>query len=193
MLNELIKKNRSYRRYDSSHFVSVETIKSLVNNARLSPSAANLQPLRYVIVNSKIKTEKLFESLKWAAYLKEWRGPSPDERPNSYIIILGDKQFAKYHSVDAGIAAQSILLSAVEIGLGGCIFASGDKERIRKEFEISDDYEFLLVIAIGKPKEEVVLTEIEEGADIKYWRDESSVHYVPKRKLDDIIFNVYSD
>jgi nitroreductase len=135
----------------------------------------------------------MFELLRWAAYLKEWKGPSPDERPTSYIIILGDKQFTKYHSVDAGIASQSILLSAVEKGLGGCIFASGDKERIREEFEISDDYEILMVIAIGKPKEEIVLTEIEEGADIKYWRDELSVHYVPKRKLDDVIYNVFSD
>jgi len=193
LVNELIRKNRSYRRFDGSHKVSDSILFELVNNARLSSSAANLQPLRYMIVNSAEKAQAVYDTVKWAAYLPDWAGPKVDERPSSYIVILGDKSYPNYHYIDAGIAVQSILLSAVEKGLGGCIFASTDKAKLREELDIDVDLEVILVLAIGKPTDKVILTELPPEGDVKYWRDDSDIHYVPKRKLEDIIVATFSE
>ncbi|MDD4600130.1 hypothetical protein SDC9_20952 [bioreactor metagenome] len=189
MISELIKKNRSYRRYYEEEKVSKETLISFVDNARLSPTGGNTQPLRYFIACEEAVVEKIHPTLAWAGYLKEWPGPDKGERPPAYIIILKDTTIPMVAGVDHGIAAQSILLGAVEKGLGGCILASIQRQKIAEVLEIADKYEVLFVVAIGKPKETVVIDEIEPGEDIKYWRDNQKVHHVPKRKLNDIIIN----
>ena len=123
----------------------------------------------------------------WARDLKDWPGPSEGERPSAYIIILWDTDIADTTFCDQGIAAQSILLGAAERNLGGCMIASIDKDKLRRALEIPPRYEILLVLALGKPKEKVVIEEVGTGGDIKYWRDSNDVHHVPKRRLDDII------
>jgi len=109
------------------------------------------------------------------------------ERPAAYIVILGDKGITQNFGCDHGIAAQSILLGAREKGLGGCMIGSITRDRLRELLNISDQYDILLVIALGKPKEKVVLEEAALGGNIKYWRDAQGVHHVPKRRLEDII------
>lgn len=190
MINELIKKNRSYRRYYEEEKISKETLLSLVDYARLSPNGGNTQPLKYFIAWEDGVVEKIHPTLAWAGYLKEWPGPEKGEKPPAYIVILQDKDLKMVAGVDHGIAAQSILLGAVEKGLGGCILASIQRQKLAEALNIPDKYEILLVISIGKPKETVVIDEIEPGEDIKYWRDEQQVHHVPKRKLKDIVINV---
>jgi nitroreductase len=129
----------------------------------------------------------VFPHLAWAGYLKEWPGPVEGERPSAYVIILGDGQITPSFGCNHGIAAQSILLGAVEKGFGGCIIASVQREGLREALKISPRYEILLVLALGKPKETVVIDNVAPSGDIKYWRDSQSVHHVPKRSLDDII------
>lgn len=187
MLKDLILKNRSYRRFYEEVPVKIETLRELVDLARLSASSANLQPLKYILSCSPQKNELVFPNLRWAGYLKDWPGPSKGERPSAYIIILGDRNISKSFACDHGIAAQSILLGAVEKGLGGCMIGSIDREGLRKALEIPDQYEILLVLALGKPREKVVIEEVGPDGDIKYWRDEKGVHHVPKRKLEEII------
>lgn len=187
-LQQLIKKTRTYRRFDSTQAVSTETLTSLVDLARLSASGANRQPLKYILVTEPSQRETLYPCLAWAGYLTNWEGPDPGERPTAYIVILGDKEISESFGIDHGIAAQSIMLGAVEAGLGGCIIASVKKERLRAAFDVPKQYEVLLVLAIGKPVEEVVLETIRNN-DVKYWRDEQGVHHVPKRTLDEIILS----
>lgn len=189
ILEQLIRQNRSYRRFYQDFYIAKGNLKYFINLARLSPSAKNLQPLKYIISNESQTNEKIFPCLSWAGYLKDWSGPAEGEKPSAYIIMLGDNRIEKNISCDHGIASQSILLGAIEKGFGGCIIASVDKKRLRKEFSIDDHYEILLVIALGKPRETVVVNEINENEDIQYWRDENMVHHVPKRKLEDIIIN----
>jgi nitroreductase len=189
MIEELIKKNRSCRRFYQEEAVSPETLKRLVNLARLSASAANLQPLKFLLSHEPERNEQVFSCLAWAGYLKDWPGPAPGERPTAYLIILGDKGIAQNFSVDHGIAAQSILLGAREMGLGGCIIGSIQRDRLRELLKIPDKYDILLVIALGRPREEVVLEEVGPDGDIKYWRDSQGVHHVPKRRLEDIILS----
>jgi nitroreductase len=189
MIEDLIKSNRSCRRFFQTEVVPVETLRWLVNLARLSASAANLQPLKYILSNEPNKNELIFSCLAWAAYLKDWPGPPEGERPSAYIIMLGDFNIAKVFGTDMGIAAQSILLGARERGLGGCMVGSINKELLQEMFHIPRRFEILLVIALGKPRETAVLEEMEHGGDIKYWRDEHGVHHVPKRRLDDLIIS----
>lgn len=185
-LQNLIETTRTYRRFDGNHEITADTLASLVDLARMSASGANRQPLKYMLVTDRAQREILYPCLAWAGYLTTWEGPDPAERPTGYIVILGDKEISESFGIDHGIAAQSIMLGATEAGLGGCIIASVKKERLRAAFEIPKQYEILLVLAIGKPVEKVVVETIQNN-DVKYWRDEKSVHHVPKRTLDEII------
>jgi nitroreductase len=187
MIRDLVIKNRSYRRFYQEVQIERETLKELVDLARLSASAANLQPLKYILSNEPEKNALIFSCLRWASYLKDWRGPAEGERPSAYIIILGDTSISPGFLCDHGIAAQSILLGATEKGLGGCMLAAVQRTKLKKLLKIPEHYEILLVLALGKPKEKVVLEKLGPDGDIKYWRDKDEVHHVPKRKLDDII------
>lgn len=186
MIHDLVIRNRSYRRYDEKSRLSTEFLRSLIELARLSPSSRNQQALKFKIISDQMGCEKLFPSLAWAGYLKDWHGPVEGERPAAYIILLGDKELGVSFSTDLGIAAQSILLGAVEGGYGGCMIASIKKDKVRRDFEITDRYEILLVVALGKPVEIVSIDVMKDG-DIKYWRDSDGTHHVPKRGLNEVI------
>jgi len=191
MIKELAEKNRTYRRFYQDEKISMETLKGLVDFARIAPSAMNQQALKYVLSNDDDMNEKIFKHLKWAGYLKDWDGPEDGEKPSGYIVVLQDKTIGKNLWWDHGLASAYILLGATEKGYGGCTIATINKPELAKELNLADDFEILMVLALGKPKEEVVLYEIEEGEDFKYWRDENQVHHVPKRKLNNIIVNLY--
>ncbi len=185
-LYELVFKTRSYRRFDESHKIDYKVLEELVDLARLSASASNRQPLKYMICNLPVDNEKIFPTIAWAGYLKEWNGPEPGERPAGYIIVLGDKSITEVFGVDPGIAAQTIMLGATEAGLGGCMIASIKREQLRNVMRIPEKYDILLILALGKPVEDVIIDEIKEG-DVKYWRDDKRNHHVPKRPLDELI------
>ncbi|MGQ9706642.1 MAG: nitroreductase family protein [bacterium] len=190
MLKDLVLKSRSYRRFYQDFVITEEMLRDLVDLARLSPSSMNLQMLKFIISCEKEKNEKIFPYLALARYLKDWSGPEEGERPSAYIIILGDKRIRENFSCDHGICAQSILLGATEDGFGGCMIANIDKNGLRKSLSIPDHFEILLVVALGKPKEEVIIEPLGPNGDIKYYRDSEGRHHVPKRSLDDIIVNL---
>ncbi len=187
MLKDLIAKNRSYRRFYQEVPVGEETLRELVDLARLSPSAANRQPLKYLLSNKPETNSKIFPCLAWAGYLPEWPGPDEGERPAAYLVMLGDTRITDNYLCDHGIAAQSILLGAVEKGLGGCIIGAVNREKLRENLQIAPHFEIIQVIALGKPKEVVIIEPVASNGDIKYWHDQNGAHHVPKRALDDLI------
>lgn len=186
MIADLIRANRSYRRFYQDKAVSKETLRELIELARLSPSGANLQPLKYVLSTDPKKNAAIFSTVAWAGYLKDWPGPEEGERPAAYIIVLGDTSVSKSFGCDHGIACQSILLGAVERGLGGCMIGSINRDALREALSIPEQYEILLVLALGVPKETVEV-EMPKAGNIRYYRDSDGVHHVPKRSLDEII------
>jgi nitroreductase len=188
-LKDLILRTRSYRRFDESRRIETPILESLIDLARLSASGANKQPLKYLVYNEAADCDRIFPYLAWAGYLREWPGPDKGERPSAYIIVLGDKTIAESFGIDHGIAAQSIMLGAVEAGFGGCMIQSIKREELRSELGLADSYDILLVLALGKPVEKVVVEEIRDN-DVKYWRDEDKTHHVPKRNLKDIILKL---
>ncbi len=190
-LRELIVSARSYRRFDASFRIEKDTLESLVEMVRFTPSASNLQPLKYIVSSSPRINEKIFETLKWAGYLKDWGGPDINERPTGYIVILTDMNIKEEADKDVGIVAQTIMLGAVEMGLGGCFIGSIRKNLLREYLSIPNWLKISLVVALGKPAEKVVIEDIEQGESIEYYRDKDMVHHVPKRKLSEILIASY--
>ncbi len=184
---DLVWKNRSYRRFFEDVPVERETLRELVDLARLCPSAGNLQPLKYFLSWTRDRNELIFDHLNWAGYITDWDGPPPGERPSAYILILGDTDITNNFGVDHGIAAQTIMLGAVERGLGGCMMSRFEAEELHSALRIPERFAILLVLALGKPKEIVVLESIRSDRDIVYWRDGEGRHHVPKRPLESLI------
>jgi nitroreductase len=189
MIKDLIKKNRSIRRFKGEFKITKKTLIELVELARLSASAANLQPLKYVLSYDDKKNNKIFPYTKWAGYLHNWDGPVESERPSAYILILGDKEITKTFGCDHGIAAQNILLGAADKGLGGCIVGALKRKALHESLNIPTRYEILLAVALGKPNEKVVIETACKG-DIKYWRDKKNVMHVPKRPIEELILEL---
>ena len=186
MLKDLILKNRSYRRYFQSEKIAASMLRDWIDLARNSASARNSQSLKYIISTDESFNAMIFDQLSWAGYLTDWKGPEEGERPSAYIIMLHDTLITPNYFCDDGIATQSMLLGAVEAGYGGCIIHSVNRKKLREILNLSEQFEIIQVLALGKPKEEVVLDKILNG-DVKYWRDGNKVHHVPKRSLDEII------
>jgi len=186
-LKDMILTNRSYRRFHQDFSIDEGTLRELVDLARLSASGGNVQGLKYMLSAGTERNGRIFPHLRWAGYLKDWPGPEEGERPSAYIVILGDTEIQKSFGCDHGIAAQSMLLGAAEKGLGGCMIGSIRNDELREALQIPDRYEILLVIALGKPKEKVVLDSVGPDGSIRYWRDGEGTHHVPKRTLKSII------
>ncbi len=186
MFRELVLKNRSYRRFFQKSEIPRGVLENLISLAGMTPSAANKQALKYILSCSPEKNDSIFKTLSWAGYLSDWPGPREGERPSAYIVVLGDREISSRFYADPGIAMQTILLGAVEQGYGGCIFASINRETLRTLLSLSEKYEILYVMALGKPKETVVIEEIKNN-DVKYWRDKEGIHHVPKRGIDELI------
>ena len=183
---KLIRKNRAVRRFRQDHHLDMQTLKELVDLARLSASSSNQQPLRFLLSNEPAKNAAIFATLAWAAFLRPWIAPAEGERPAAYIVILADTRLNKSPQYDAGIACQSILLGASELGLGGCILGAIHREELRKALHIPNDCDIMLVIALGKPAETVALEDVKNG-DTRYWRSADNIHHVPKRPLSELI------
>ena len=189
---DLVKKSRSYRRFYPDMPVNRAHLLKMVEAARFSPSARNVQPIKYALYSEKGQCEAIFPTLAWAGYLTDWDGPCEGERPSAYIIQLHDTNISDRYSCDHGITAQSILLQAVELGYGGCIIGAVKREELSNILHLPDHLKIINVLALGVPKEKVVVDDIKEG-DYKYWREPDGTHHVPKRTLDELIFTPKKD
>jgi len=185
---ELVTRTRTTRRFDERKKISVQTLKELVNLARLAPFGANFQSLKYLLSNTEEMNAAIFETLMWARHLPDWDGPEPGERPTAYIVILHDLSLEKCIKEDVGVAAQTMFLGACDKGIAGTFFGAYKRAKLINALNISEDqYEIALVIALGYPGETVRIEPMPENGDPRYWRSADEVHHVPKRTLDDLI------
>ena len=181
---DLIKQNRSFRRFSSDVKPSESDVLDIIEGARLSASAGNLQRLRFMPVLDGALCDNVFDTLAFAAYFGGWR-PEIEQRPTAYVVIFAKSEPDANLMIDVGIAAQSMLLVAREKDFGGCMFRSFKKPELTAALN-KPDYTPVLVIALGKPSETVEITEVKNG-DVKYYRDASGTHFVPKRSLEELI------
>lgn len=190
MIKDLIKKNRSVRGYDNSRDVTIEELREMVDCARLSASSVNMQPLKYILVNTVDGKARVLKQVSFAAKLSTLKLPHRGSEPMAYIVICQDEQISKSETGflrDVGIVAQSITLAATELGLGACMLGYFSPDKLRQALDLSENLKPLLVISLGKSVEDIRIVEIEEGESTDYYRDEAGIHYVPKCKLDDVI------
>lgn len=184
---ELVKKTRTYRRFDQSRKVDEAKLKKLVEYASFTPSPANKMPLKYILSTEEEANEKIFATLGWAGYLPDWQGPAEGEKPTAYLVMLRDNEIAKQSATDEGIQAEAIMLGATQMGLGGCIMANIKRNELREALGINERFDIALVLALGYPTERVVIESVKEDGDIKYWHDEENKNHVPKRSAEELI------
>lgn len=187
MMKYLVLRNRSYRRYYQDREIPLDTLRELVDLARLAPTGKNQQGLKYILSNQADLNRQINDCLTWAGYIKGWKSPPEGEKPSAFMVMVRDIAVGQVWPQDLGFAGMGILLGAVEKGLGGCFLMAIDKKRLREVLRLDDSYEIEAVVAIGYPREKVVLEEMNAAGDVRYWRDDNQVHHVPKRSLDDII------
>lgn len=188
--DELVRSSRTVRRFDGSHPIDAGTMRWLIDLARCSPSGGNRQPLKFAYSCDPARNARIFPQTIWAGDLPDWPGPVEAERPTGYVLILGDRRIKEDFGVDHGIAAQSMLLGAASRGLGGCVFGSIRRKELREQLAIPEHLELLLIVALGKPVERVVLEDCPPGGDIRYWREADGTHHVPKRTLEELIVDL---
>lgn len=179
---------RSFRRFDEGDPIPSGLLVKLVDLARMTATGGNRQPLRYRVVTRSAERAAVNEQLKWAAALTDWNGPEPGERPTGYIVVC-DAGCGVTTRVDEGIAAQTILLAATAAGLGGCMLHAFDHGGVAEALSLPEGVKPLMVIALGKPVEDVRLEPASASPDgtLTYWRDAEGVHHVPKRSLEDVL------
>jgi nitroreductase len=187
---DLVTQTRSYRRFDQTVGIPQETLESWAALARLVPSSANHQALKFLLINAPELNEKVFKSISFAGYLKEWGGPKEGERPTAYVVILGDTTIKHNFDLDAGIAAQTIMLAANADGYGGVMMGAIKRESLQEDLQIPVHFEIVLLLALGKPTEKVVVEETSAEHGIRYYRDAEDVHHVPKRPLSELIIRL---
>ena len=190
MLKETVTTCRSYRRFDEAERIPHDLLVDLVDTARIVAASANQQVIKYALFSTPEECAALFPNTAWAGALPDWDGPAEGERPTGYIVLLRDADLVmndKFTAWDEGIAAQTIMLAATEAGFGGCMIGSFKRKSVTELCQVPGNLEADLVLALGKPVEEVHLVGKREDGSVKYYRDENQVHYVPKRALDEVL------
>lgn len=192
-MQEIIAKTRTFRRFNQKEPISMTTLHELVDLARLGGSARNGQPWQYMVVNAPELCARIFPYLGWAGYLTDWKGPIDGERPSAYVLCLLNKNRLKgpesEAQFDLGVATQNLLLGAMEKRIGGCRIGAFNPQ-LASLFDMPEHLAISLVVALGKPRETVIIEECKSEDDVRYWRDENGVHHVPKRSLKTCLLNL---
>ena len=185
---DIVLKNRSYRAFDERRPVTRKELEYLISLARVTPSAVNRQPLKFFLSCDERTNARILPLTAWAGLLKDVKLPPEGRGPTAYIVICVDQRIAKNADKDVGIAAQTMLLGAADMGLGGCMIGAFDPARIHAALELEEYLFPSLIIALGKPDERVEIVDI-QGGETAYYRDEKGDHFVPKRTMEELIVN----
>ena len=185
-LYEVIRSRRSIRRYKQQP-IDRKMLILLLKTARCAPSAANKQPIEYIIVDESSIKKQLFEQLSWAGDVRPRRNPVPGSRPMAYIVVLvnSQRELGDFGKVDAAAAIENIVLTAWSKGIGSCWLGAIQRENIRKILAVPEQFKIDSVIALGYPDEQPVMENAKDNKDesLKYYLDDQDVLHVPKRNI----------
>ena len=186
-LMELLYTRRTYRRFEQKD-IPGEVVEEMLEAARLASSAANRQPLRYVVVRDKELVSKVFDCTRWAGYLpKELGTPAEGERPVLYVIVLQDVNVNAGSDTDAGLAIGNMTLAAWNHGVGSCIIGSCTRETLSEMFELPENEKIHTVVAFGYPTHKSEIVDMEMDGSCKYYLDEKKDYLVPKLSVADTV------
>ncbi len=164
-----------------------EALLSMIDCARMAAFGANMQPLKFRIINDRALTDAVFDHIKWAGYLKDG-APKENERPKAYIAVFGDMNIRANGAfeTDAGAAVSNMMLEAVELGLATCWLGAIDREKITGILKPAENLKLLYLLAVGYPAQESKIIDMTDG-DVKYYIDNTGTVNVPKRSLEEIL------
>ena len=192
-MREIVARTRTFRRFMEKEQLTIATLHELIDLARLGGSARNGQPWQYMVVNNSDVCARIFPYLGWAGYLADWHGPIAGEQPSAYVLCLLNKKRLKgpesEAQFDLGVATQNLLLGAMEKNIGGCRIGAFNP-KLASLFNLAEHLHLSLVIALGKPKETVIIEQCKDEDDVRYWHDKNGVHHVPKRSLASCLIEV---
>lgn len=180
-VSEAIWKRRSVRRFKQIEIEEKKLI-GCIDAARIAPSAANLQPLEYIVIRGAETRKKIFKEIKWAGYL-DWN-PTEDEAPMAYVAVLKNRNISSNGKYDVGLAIENMILYGMEEGISSCIIASFNKQKLREILDVPSHMEIELLVAFGYAAEKPIMEEMKNS--VKYYRVNDILH-VPKRNLRDIV------
>lgn len=189
-LRKLLEFDRSVRRYDASRGIGREVLEALVELTRYCASSQNMQPLRYVMVTEAADRDRLFPLLRWARHLKDWDGPTPEQRPTAYLVQVTDTRIAPSLLCDCGLQLQAITLGAAMLGISGCIIRNFTPAQVHEALSLEPHYKVEYVLALGYKAENIVLRDLQPGEDYNYYREADGTHVVPKRPLLELILDI---
>jgi FMN reductase [NAD(P)H] len=188
-LMDLIRTNRTYRRFKQTA-VSDEIIAEVLEAARNAASAANRQPLSYVVVKSQKKVEEVFALTKWAGYLPPEQGqPKKGEEPVLFIGVVENTDINKNCDTDAGLAIANMRIAAWAHGVGSCIIGACNKPELSRMFGLTQNQVLHTVIAFGYPSHASSIEDMKND-DVKYYLDGNRNYVVPKRRIDDVVTEI---
>ena len=189
MLKDLLLSSRSYRSFDESVKITNEMLADWVDCVRYAPSSINLQMLKFVAVTDETLCARLLANTRWAGKITDMKLPPDGHAPVAYVVICADTNIVpspERFDKDVGICAQTVMLAACESGFGGCMIGSFSPDAVKEILELGEHLVPRLVLALGKPDERVELVGEAEDGSVTYYR-EGGIHYVQKRKLENIL------
>ena len=186
-LDTLFEKNHSYRGYKKDFVVTNDMLKRIVNVNTKIASGKNQQVLRFKLVTKGEDADFVLQNIKLGGMLPELHLPFPGTEPKAFIIVCTTVPESKMLHVDIGIAVQSMLLKAVEMGYNGLIIGAFNAKKIEEAFALP--YPPVLILAVGKGSEKIELTEISANESHAYYRDENGTHYVPKVRWEELVIS----
>ena len=157
---EVIKVRRSIRKYQDKP-VEREKILKCLEAARLAPSAENVQPWRFIVLDDPHLKDRFSKEVFTGVY-----SPMKFVRKAPVIIVILAKldilanrigkqiQGIHYYFIDIGIAGEHLILQAHELGLGTCWIGWFNPRRVRKFLKIPRNYKIVSLISVGYPAEE---------------------------------------
>ena len=192
---KLVKKCRSVRRFNNAKPIDEKLLEDIAEPVRYAPSSRNLQPLKFYLCCDQEKCRKIRPATKWGAQLENYNGPEPDEDPTAYIAICLDTDISDNEAMfirDVGICAEVLTLSAASECVGSCMIGSFDRSVIKSVFGLGENIKPMLIIALGypSPHEKIVIEDESPEHGVTYYRTPDGVHHVPKRKAENIIYNI---
>lgn len=186
-LMELLRTRRTYRRFRQEP-VPDAVLTEMLEAARIASSAANRQPLKYLVVRDPEKVEMVFAETKWAGYLPPEEGtPKEGERPVLFVAVLADEEITSASAVsfDAGLAVSNMTLAAWNHGVGSCIIGACNRPKLSEYFGLPPKLVILDLVAFGYPSHTSACEEM--TGSVKYYLDEERNYHVPKRPLEEIV------
>lgn len=186
-LMELLETRRTYRRFEQKE-IDISIVDEILRAARFASSAANRQPLSYIVVEGKNRVDQVFEHTRWAGALPPEVGqPKEDERPVLFIVVVENLDINRDCDTDAGLAIGNMTLAAWNHGVGSCIIGACNKGKLSELFGLTENQKLHTVVAFGYPSHKSAVVPLEKGDEFKYYLDDNKDYVVPKRKLADVV------